>query len=952
MALLPIIIFHLLSFLSLFNPSLQSQLQDQSQFFALMKASITGKPVSQWNSTPPNAYCNNTGVACSTDGYVTELDLSGSTISGQLPPHLFSYLPKLRVLRLGDTGLRGRFPSAVLNCSSLEELNLSTLHLAGTLPDLSPLKSLRVLDISYNEFHGEFPMSLFNLTDIEVLYSIDSGKFAKWQLPDDIDRRLTKVESLILASCNIHGSIPPSIGNMTSLFDLELTENSLVGPIPREIGKLGNLHLLELYFNQLAGDIPHEIGNLTQLTDMDMSVNQLTGTIPESICRLPRLQCLQLYNNSLVGEIPPVLGNSTTLNLLSLYQNFLTGPVPPNLGQFSEFVGVDLSENQLSGGLPAEICKGGKLGYFLMLDNQFSGYLPENLAKCDSLVRFRVSSNRLEGPIPDGLLGLRHVSIIDLGFNRFDGSLPKSIGKAGNLSELYVQNNQISGFLPTEISQVDTLVKIDLSNNLLSGTIPSDIGNLRKMNLLSLQGNRLTSSIPESLSSLKSLNVLNLSNNLLTGKIPESLCQLLPNSLDFSNNRLSGPVPVPLLKEGLVESYMGNPGLCLPFHEDLAGGSNLPLCRGSPSRKKMGSIWAIVISTAVIVLGLLLYVRRRCRRDRAVVEQDTMSSSSSYDVLSFHKLSFRHHEIVDALIEKNVVGYGGSGTVYKIELSDGHAVAVKKLWTRKTKSLSSEQAFQDRELRTEVETLGNIRHKNIVKLYCCFSNPDSNLLVYEYMPNGNLWDALHKGKGLLDWPTRHRIAIGIAQGLAYLHHDLLPPIIHRDIKSTNILLDEEFQPKVADFGVAKVLQDRGGKDSTTVFAGTCGYLAPEYACSSKATIKCDVYSFGVVLMELISGKKPVEAEFGENMNIVYWVCQKVATREGVAEVLDKRLSGMFKDEMIRVLRLAIRCTCASPALRPTMKEAVQLLIESDPGRFNDFKSWDKLKDSATDAKPV
>ncbi|KAE8657025.1 hypothetical protein F3Y22_tig00116997pilonHSYRG00845 [Hibiscus syriacus] len=203
------------------------------------------------------------------------------------------------------------------------------------------------------------------------------------------------------------------------------------------------------------------------------------------------------------------------------------------------------------------------------------------------------------------------------------------------------------------------------------------------------------------------------------------------------------------------------------------------------------------------------------------------------------------------------------------------------------------------------------------------------------MPNGNLWDTLHKGWLLLDWPIRHQIALGVARGLAYLHHDLFSPIIHRDIKSTNILLDANYEPKVADFGIAKVLQARGGKDcTTTVVAGTYGYLAPEYAYSSKATTKSDVYSFGVVLMELITGKKPVEAEFGENKNIVYWISTKLDTKEGVMEVLDKRLSMSFRDEMIEVLRIAMRCTYKNPSQRPPMNEVVQLLIQADPCRFH------------------
>ncbi|XXG56778.1 hypothetical protein AAC387_Pa03g4107 [Persea americana] len=912
-----------------------------------MKTSLSGNSISKWSTlTEGDQYCNYPGIACDNDGYVVEIDLSAWSVLGRIPNDICSYVQKLRVLRLGHNDLRGGFPTGVFNCSFLEELNLSASNLAGNLPNFSQLKSLRVLDLSNNQFSGEFPISVTNVTSLEVLNLNENGGFSMWQLPYEITQ-LKNLKHLLLMTCSLHGQIPPWIGNMTSLVDLELSGNSLDGSIPVELGELKNLQLLELYYNQLTGEIPGALGNLTQMFDLDISVNRLTGKIPVSICELPKLRFLQLYNNSFTGEIPLAIGNSTSLHILSVYENFLMGELPPNIGKFTELVGLDLSENHLSGELPKEVCKNGKLFYFLVLDNQFSGGLPENYAKCESLLRFRVSYNRLSGPIPEGLLGLPHASIIDLSYNLFDGMLPKSIGNAKNLSELYIQTNRISGSLPSEISQAANLVKIDLSKNLLSGPIPPEIGNLKRLNLLLLQGNKLVSSIPESLSSLKSLNLLNLSNNLLTGNIPESLCELLPNSLDFSNNRLSGPVPLPLIKEGLAESFSGNPKLCAPVYFNSSIPS-LPLCLRPNTRKRLNTIWVIATTVLVVIVGFLLFLKRWYGRERLVTEQNGFSSTSfSYEMTSFRRLSFDQDEIIKALIDKNIVGYGGSGTVYKIELRNGQSFAVKKLWARKTKDPSSDQLLLDRELKAEVDTLGKIRHKNIVKLYCCFSNWDSNLLVYEYMSNGNLWDMLHRGKVLLDWPTRHAIAAGIAQGLAYLHHDLLPPIIHRDIKSTNILLNADFQPKVADFGIAKVLHGKGKDSTTTAVAGTYGYLAPEYAYSSKATVKCDVYSFGVVLMELITGKRPIEPEFGENRNIIFWVAQKVSTKEGIMEVLDERLSGSFKDEMIQVLRIAIRCTSSVPALRPTMNEVAQLLMDADPCRFDAFKRWDKLKEESS-----
>ncbi|XP_072952069.1 uncharacterized protein [Typha angustifolia] len=937
----PLVIFLFLPLIYL--PLHATALDTQADFLSLMKNSLLGPSMAKWSSISMDAgnssYCNLAGISCDDRGYVVGIDISSWSVVGYFPAGVCSSLPMLRVLRLSYNDIRSAFPVDVLNCTFLEELNLSSSCFTGTIPDISPLQSLRSIDLSNNFFSGDFPMSIMNLTNLEVINFNENPGFEVWRLPEAVVR-LTKLKVLILSTSSMRGEIPPWIGNMTSLTDLEFAGNYLVGRIPATIGKLSNLQLLELYYNLLSGEIPDELGNLTQLTDIDLSENHLTGGIPASLCSLPHLSALQLYSNRLTGNIPPVLGNSTELRILSVYRNSLSGELPSTLGKFSEFIVLEVSENTFSGKLPPDVCAGGKLLYILVLSNLFSGGLPESYAECKTLLRFRVSYNQLSGSIPEGIFGLPHASIIDLADNHFEGMISKTIANAKNLSSLFLLDNQFVGNLPVEISWATNLVKIDLSNNILTGPIPSEVGKLSKLNQLSLQGNKLNSSIPASLSSLRSLNVLNLSNNLLTGEIPDSLCNLLPNSLDFSNNQLSGPVPLPLIKEGLLESVSGNPQLCVAFHLNPSGsGPFLPLCPKPSMRRRLNNIWVIGICVMVSAVGVVLIIRHWFSRKDSVTEQERLSASESfsYDITNFHKLSFDHHEIVEALIDKNIVGHGGSGTVYKIELSNGELIAVKKLWSRKTKDrCSPDQMLLNREVRTEVETLGSIRHKNIVKLYCCFSSMDSNLLVYEYMPNGNLWDVLHKGWKLLEWPTRHRIALGIAQGLAYLHHDLMFPIVHRDIKSSNILLDAEFEPKVADFGIAKVLQGRGDRaSSTTVIAGTYGYLAPEYAYSSKATTKCDVYSFGVVLMELVTGKKPNEPEFGDNRDIIYWVSSKMGTREGAVEAFDKSISwDLYKEEMIQVLRVAIRCTCSIPSLRPSMNEVVQLLIEADPCKYD------------------
>lgn len=319
----------------------------------------------------------------------------------------------------------------------------------------------------------------------------------------------------------------------------------------------------------------------------------------------------------------------------------------------------------MAGELPQGLCNDGRLNYLLLLQNKFLGEIPRAYEECKSIVRFRISSNNLEGEIPQGIFSLPLASIIDVGYNNFIGSISSTIGNAKNLSQLLMQGNGISGGIPAEISLATNLVKIDLSNNLISGSIPSEIGCLRWINLLILQGNKLNSSIPKLLSSLKSLNTLDLSNNCLTCEIPESISKLLPNSLNFSNNHIFGTIPSPFIKGGMLDSFSSNPNLC-PFP------SNLHVCNW---RKIVDCVWIIGIPfLGILIAGTVIFLKKWYNKEREV-------SWAQYDMKDFHRLRFDQREIMNAMVDKNIVGYRGSWTVYKIKLSSGEVVAVKKLWS-------------------------------------------------------------------------------------------------------------------------------------------------------------------------------------------------------------------------------------------------------------------------------
>jgi len=952
-------------------------LPPEAQILLQMKTSVEDphSSMKDWEDSI-DAPCSWNGITCdNSTGMVTEIILETKFLNGPFPSNICG-LRNLKKLQLAVNYLYGNLPWTLMNCSQLKYLNLSNNSLSGTLPDFSPLKSLQILDLTFNNFTGSFPSSVGSLPELTSL-NLGNNPFRPGKIPQELVN-LKKLNYLGLSFCNLVGEIPSFILNFTDLGLVDLSTNYLNGSIPNGISKLRNLAQLELYNNNLTGNIPRELGNLTFLQYFDASKNMLSGNIPEEVGNLRNLVSFEVNTNRLTGEIPESIGELPYLEGLSLYKNNFTGQLPQKLGSLSKFNLLDVSQNQFNGTLPRDMCRGGNMQYFLVIDNFFTGELPETYGDCKTLVRFRVKNNNLNGAVPRGIWGLPNVNIIDLSFNKFDGGIDSGIGNAKELKQLCIQNNQFSGILVQEIGMAKLLVKLEASNNHFTGPIPKEIGNLRQLGdlhlhknmfegsipdevgfcvslaVINLAENNLQGSIPESLGYIANLNSLNISNNKLSGSVPKGLGALKLSFLDLSNNKLTGPVPNSLINEAYRQSFSGNPGLCAKRSgkDNYYGNNILGTCSDSHPGKEsrqIGIISGLIVGTAllVLVIGLVVFQRRYHQNQ---VDLKDERDNSFWSLKSFHNLSFSKEEICKALLdEENVIGSGGSGKVYRVPLQTNETVAVKRIWTININN--KRQNGLNKLMKAEVDILGTIRHKNIVKLYCCLSNGNSNLLVYEYMPNGNLFDALHnnneettsRGSGLvLDWPTRYKIALGAAHGLAYLHHGCLPAIVHRDVKSTNILLDKCNEAKIADFGIAKILQARGGMDSTTAIAGTHGYIAPEYGYSLRVTEKSDVYSFGVVLLELVTGKQPIDPGFGDNKDIVNWVSHKVRSQEDAFQVLDSRISGSFKEEMFKVLKTALHCTSKLPALRPTMREVVQMMVVADPCS-GDFGAVEKEK---------
>ncbi|GLJ43849.1 hypothetical protein SUGI_0913870 [Cryptomeria japonica] len=920
--------------------------------------------LSDWDESHQSP-CAWQGISCDKFNTVTSVDLTGGLISGNLTSAICT-LPNLTVLTLQANAFRGPFPNALLHCRRLRKLDLSQNQFSGMLPShISELSKLRVLNLAHNAFSGSIPLAFGMLPKLQALFFHEnslSGPFPKFVgnlksltnftissnplrlgvLPREL-ANLKKLQELLLYNCSLQGGIPNFLGNLTQLKSLDMSHNNLRGDIPTSLMALSNLRELILYENNLGGQIPANIDQLRNLRYLDLCLNQVHGTIPEGIGNLTYLNELQLCGNRLTGRIPAQLGKLRYLSILIVFDNKLNGWLPQSLGEFSNLTLVELTRNELEGPLPKNLCMGGMLYGLDASSNNFSGILPSSF-DCKSLQYMYINNNQLNGEIPRGLWGAFNLKEMLLNDNKLEGKISAAIGEGKNLSRLNISNNRFEGRIPEQVGQLTNLQILEASNNRLSGPIPRELGSLSLLNILYLDFNFLSGEIPREMVSLQKLNQLNLSHNQLTGEIPAFLSQM--NSFDLSNNFLSGEVPPELgrLKPSAFnlsdnhlsgripdvldnpaykEGFLGNPRLC--------GGRNLmlPSCSSPVHKLSTERLASILIPTLLILVVVLCSVCVWCLSLRKPGE------TPSWKMTIFYSIEVHESYILRNLKESNVIGTGGAGKVYKVILPNGQAVAVKKI---RSVSIAvgnfKRKSDEENKMRqVEVETSGLIRHANILKLLCCISSEESDfkLLVYEFMPNGSLFDRLHGGSGrgmALQWPIRYQIALGAARGLCYMHHDCSPPILHRDVKSSNILLDEDFGAKIADFGVSRVLDRLGDEYTVSGYVGSHGYIAPEYAVAPKVNKKSDVYSFGVVILELVTGMKATgQAEYEEGVDIVKWIHNTIRNGGGEMELLDERtLEDNCLEQMMSVLRVGLACTDRVPNRRPCLRRVVEMLV--------------------------
>lgn len=564
----------------------------------------------------------------------------------------------------------------------------------------------------------------------------------------------------------------------------------------------------------------------------------------------------------------------------------------------------------------------------LTLASLFSFVSPD--AQGDALIALKNSLNASSGQLKDWNPNLVNpctwskvicdgsiVTTVTLSNMGFTGTLSPKIEILKMLTTLQLQGNGITGKIPEEYGNLTSLTMLDLENNNLTGEIPSSLGNLKKLTFLVLSQNNLSGTIPESLSDLTNLVTIQLASNNLGGKIPESLFQI--SQYNFTGNNLNC---------GINSAH-----LC-------ARGSE-----GGSSKSKTGMIVGIMVPLLVIVIlgGLLLLFLWKSRHKgyrREVFVDVPGEVDRRIEFGQLKRFSWRELQLAtDSFSEKNVLGQGGFGKVYKGVLADNTKVAVKRLTD--FESPGGDTAFQ-----REVEMISVAVHRNLLRLIGFCTTPTERLLVYPFMQNLSVASRLRDlkpGEPVLDWPTRKRVALGTARGLEYLHEHCNPKIIHRDVKAANVLLDEDFEAVVGDFGLAKLVDVRK-INVTTQVRGTMGHIAPEYLSTGKSSEKTDVFGYGITLLELVTGQRAIDfSRLEEEDDVLLLDHVKKLQREGRLDgIVDCNLDQNYNiHEVEMMIQVALLCTQSSPEDRPAMSEVVRML--EGEGLAERWEEWQHVE---------
>lgn len=874
-------------------------------------------------------------------------------------------------IQLKGMNLTGTFPEEFANLTFLQEIDLTRNYLSGPIPASLGRTRLVILSVLGNRLNGTIPEELGDISTLEELVIEDN--LLGGPLPQNLGR-LSRLRRFLASANNFTGTIPDLYGNLISLEDFRIDGSSL------------------------SGRIPELIGNWTNITRLDMQGTSMEGPIPVTIALLTKLKSLRI--SDLAGSSSmtfPNLQDMTSMTDLSLRNCLITGPIPEYIGQ-NKLKNIELSFNSLNGSMP------------------------DSLRTLDFDTLF-LNNNSLSGEIPGWVFDRKDK--IDLSYNNFTKAPPQncqssSLNLVSALSASATKPNEDGWCLTEELTcsrsanYHSLFINCGGSNTNFDGKDYDDdltseqsyfhsdsqrwaystnglfmgAGNAKFVGTnTNVQGGEIYTSARFSPSSLRYYGLclrkgsykvrlhfaeISYTNDTtyrsLGRRYFDISIQGVLQRKDFNIMEEAGGVGIGIYRD--FDNVMVN-GSTLEIHLYWAGkGTTAVPDRGvygpllsaitiTPNYKvntglSGGAIAGIVIGSCAfvaLILGLLWW-RGYLGGDKEDKELRALELQTGY--FSLRQIKSATHNFDSA----NKIGEGGFGPVYKGVLTDGSEIAVKQLSAR------SKQG--NREFVTEIGMISALQHPNLVKLYGCCIEGKELLLVYEYLINNSLARALfgrEDQKLNLDWSTRKKICMGIARGLAYLHEESRLKIVHRDIKATNVLLDKDLNAKISDFGLAKLDEEENTHISTRI-AGTIGYMAPEYAMRGYLTDKADVYSFGVVALEIVSGKS--NTNYRPKEEFVYLLDWAYVLQEqgSLLELVDPSLGKCSKDEVMRMLNIAILCTNPSPTLRPPMSSVVKMLegkipvqppmVKLTPGNPDlRFKAFDMVShDSQTQVSTI
>ncbi|KAL1559271.1 putative LRR receptor-like serine/threonine-protein kinaseisoform X1 [Salvia divinorum] len=907
------------------------------------------------NNINPSIKCD-----CSYDNnstcHIILLRVFALNVAGPLPDELwnFTYLTNLN---LAQNYLTGPIPASIGNLTRMQYMSLGTNALSGTIPrELGLLIDLRSLSFGTNNFSGPLPSELGSLTRLSQIYMNSAG---------------------------VSGPIPSSFANLRNMERVWASDNEITGPIPGFIGSWSSLVQLRFQGNSFVGPIPASFSNLSLLNDLRISdVSSANGSSSLNFLRnMTSLSTLVLRNNNISGSIPSFLEGFGSLTLLDLSFNNLNGTVPEFLFNQTSLTNIFLGSNKLTGGLPSQ--KSSSLRNIDLSYNELSGSFPswigeENLQLNVVSNNFTFGDSNTTSALPSGLECLQRNFPCSRGqpiYSRFavncggrsitsnDGIEYEADSEALGPATYYTSSTRrwavsnagfaVDNIAPEYISSSASQFTNTLDSELFQN-VRLSAGDLRYYGLGLQNGNYTVR-----LQFAETINPAARTWQAVQRRVFDIYIQGSLAEKDFDLQRDSGRVPLRAVTRDftaeVVENYMeihlfwGGKGTCCvpaqavygPLISAISATPNfVPTVSDNPpggKKNQTGLIVGIVVPVSVAALLFIFafcYLSQRRKRQKNIEDEEFLGIDAQTYTFSYAELRAATGDFDPS----NKLGEGGFGPVYKGTLADGRLVAVKQL------SVASHQGKS--QFVAEIATISAVQHRNLVKLYGCCIEGVKRLLVYEYLENKSLDQILFGASGtslFLDWKTRSDICMGVARGLAYLHEESRLRVVHRDVKASNILLDSDLVPKISDFGLAKLYDDKQTHISTRV-AGTIGYLAPEYAMRGHLTEKADVFSFGVVALEIVSGRLNSDTSLeNERMYLLEWAWNLHENSKEI-ELVDPTLQEYEVDEVKRIIDIALLCTQASPGLRPMMSRVVAMLagdievasVTTRPGYLTDW----------------